>query len=318
MRHKDPMENWLSVEDRLRMGEEAWQEYVEEINRRNEKMRKGKIGGIAIGVGIVLLIVMIILCSVRVPAGYVAVQYDLNGGVRDEVLSQGWHLISPIVHTTKYTVGIEQSYLTKDERGDSEENERFIASSAEGKAISIDLTFTYQYKPENVTDVFIKFKGQSGKEVRDSFIKPNIISWTKEVVAKYNVADILGAEKANVNIALTDYISKKFEPYGITISNVSLINVGVDKKTREVINNKIAAQQNAETQRIENQTKVDKAKADAEAKLIEAEAEAKANELLKKSLSDEVLRQMYIDKWDGTLPKVQSGSNMMLDVGGVE
>ena len=48
------------------------------------------------------------------------------------------------------------------------------------------------------------------------------------------------------------------------------------------------------------------------------EAEAKANELLKKSLSDEVLRQMYIDKWDGTLPKVQSGSNMMLDVGGVE
>lgn len=318
MRHKDPMENWLSVEDRLRMGEEAWQEYVEEINRRNEKMRKGKIGGIAIGVGIVLIIVMIILCSVRVPAGYVAVQYDLNGGVRDEVLSQGWHLISPTVHTTKYTVGIEQSYLTKDERGDSEENERFIASSAEGKAISIDLTFTYQYKPENVTDVFIKFKGQSGKEVRDSFIKPNIISWTKEVVAKYNVADILGAEKANVNIALTDYISKKFEPYGITISNVSLINVGVDKKTREVINNKIAAQQNAETQRIENQTKVDKAKADAEAKLIEAEAEAKANELLKKSLSDEVLRQMYIDKWDGTLPKVQSGSNMMLDVGGVE
>lgn len=318
MRHKDPMENWLSVEDRLRMGEEAWQEYVEEINRRNEKMRKGKIGGIAIGVGIVLIIVMIILCSVRVPAGYVAVQYDLNGGVRDEVLSQGWHLISPTVHTTKYTVGIEQSYLTKDERGDSEENERFIASSAEGKAISIDLTFTYQYKPENVTDVFIKFKGKSGKEVRDSFIKPNIISWTKEVVAKYNVADILGAEKANVNIALTDYISKKFEPYGITISNVSLINVGVDKKTREVINNKIAAQQNAETQRIENQTKVDKAKADAEAKLIEAEAEAKANELLKKSLSDEVLRQMYIDKWDGTLPKVQSGSNMMLDVGGVE
>lgn len=318
MRHKDPMENWLSVEDRLRMGEEAWQEYVEEINRRNEKMRKGKIGGIAIGVGIVLLIVMVILCSVRVPAGYVAVQYDLNGGVRDEVLSQGWHLISPTVHTTKYTVGIEQSYLTKDERGDSDENERFIASSAEGKAISIDLTFTYQYKPENVKDVFVRFKGQSGKEVRDSFIKPNIISWTKEIVAKYNVADILGAEKANVNIALTDYIAKKFEPYGITISNVSLINVGVDKKTREVINNKIAAQQNAETQRIENQTKVDKAKADAEAKLIEAEAEAKANELKKKQLTKELLYEMYLDKWDGTLPKVQSDNGMMLDISSIE
>ena len=247
-----------------------------------------------------------------------AVQYDLNGGVRDQVLTQGWHLISPTVHTTKYTVGIEQSYLTKSKKGDSEDNERFTASSKEGKAIAIDLTFTYQYKPEDVKDVFVRFKGQSGKEVRDSFIKPNIISWTKEVVARYEVADILGAEKANVNAAITEYVAKKFAPYGITISNVSLINVGVDKKTREVINNKIAAQQNAETQKIENQTKVEKAEADAKAKLIEAEAEAKANELKKKQLTKELLYEMYLEKWNGELPNVQSGDSMILDLGGLE
>lgn len=275
-------------------------------------MRKGFTGGIVVAIIIILVVVLGALCTTRVPAGYVAVQYDVNGGVKDQVLSQGWHLISPTVKTTKYTVGIEQSYLTSDDRGDSDTDESFTASSAEGKAIDIDLTFTYQYKPENVTDVFNRFKGQSGKEVRDSFIKPNIISWTKEVVAKYNVADILGAEKANVNLALTDYISKKFEPYGITVSNVSLINVGVDKKTKEVINNKIAAQQNAETQKIENQTKVDKAKADAEALLIEAEAEAKANEIKKKSLSKEIIQGMYIEKWDGKLPNVSSDSNSLL------
>ena len=279
-------------------------------------MRRGIIGGITVGVIIALAIVFAILCSVRVPAGYVAVQYDLNGGVRDEVLTQGWHFISPTVHTTKYTVGIEQSYLTSDDRGDSEKDESFVASSAEGKALGIDLTFTYQYQPENVAEVFVRFKGQSGKEVRDSFIKPNIISWSKEVIAKYNVADIIGAEKANVNIALTDYIQKKFLPYGITVSNVSLINVEVDEKTREVINNKIAAQQDAETQKIKNQTKVDKAKADAEAKLISAEAEAKANELKKKQLTKELLTEMYIDKWDGKLPNVQSGDSMILDLGG--
>lgn len=64
------------------------------------------------------------------------------------------------------------------------------------------MTFTYQYKPESVTTVYSQFKGQSGQEVRDSFIKPNIISWTKEVLAKYKVSDILGSERANVNIAL--------------------------------------------------------------------------------------------------------------------
>ena len=259
-------------------------------------MRKGVTGAVVAGVAIIVAIILLIMCSVRVPAGYVAVQYSLNGGVKDKVLTQGWHFIPPTVHATKYTVGIEQSYLTKDDRGDSEEDESYSASSAEGKALDIELTYTYQYQPENVTAVFTRFKGQSGKEVKESFIKPNIISWSKEVIARYNVADILGAEKANVNKDITEYVAKKFEPYGITISNVSLINIGVDKKTKEVINDKIAAQQKAETQKIENQTKVDKAKADAEARLIEAKAEAEANELLQKSLSDKVLKQQYLEK----------------------
>lgn len=281
-------------------------------------MRKGITGAVVAGGAIILAIILLIMCSVRVPAGYVAVQYSLNGGVKDKVLTQGWHMIPPTVHATKYTVGIEQSYLTKDDRGDSEDDESYSASSAEGKALDIELTYTYQYQPENVTAVFTRFKGQSGKEVKESFIKPNIISWSKEVIARYNVADILGAEKANVNKDITEYVAKKFEPYGITISNVSLINVGVDKKTKEVINDKIAAQQKAETQKIENQTKVDKAKADAEARLIEAKAEAEANELLQKSLSDKVLKQQYLEKWDGVLPKISSDNSMIYDIGDVE
>lgn len=292
--------------------------YPDWYDERDIEKARGIRGAVIAGIGIVVAIVLLIMCSVRVPAGYVAVQYSLNGGVKDKVLTQGWHFIPPTIRATKYTVGIEQSYLTKGEKGDSEGDDSFSASSAEGKALDVELTFTYQYKPEDVTDVFVRFKGQSGKEVKDSFIKPNIISWSKEVIARYNVADILGAEKANVNAAITDYVAKKFAPYGITVSNVSLINVGVDKKTKEVINNKIAAQQKAETQKIENQTKVEKAEADAKAKIIEAEAEAKANELVSKSLTDKIIKQQYIEKWNGKLPKVSSGSDMIYDVGSIE
>ena len=99
---------------------------------------------------------------------------------------------------------------------------------------------------------------------------------------------------------------------------MSLINVGVDKKTREVINDKIAAQQKAETQKIENQTKVEKAEADAKAKLIEAEAEAEANKLIQKSLTDGVLKQQYIEKWNGELPKVSSDSSIMYNLNDME
>lgn len=281
-----------------------------------KKKNKGMIGSVVLAILIVVGLIGTFMCTTRVPAGYVAVQYSMNGGVKDKVLTQGWHVVPPTTKTTLYTVGIEQSYLTSDEKGDSKSNESFVGSSSEGKAMTMDLTFTYQYNPEDVTAVFTRFKGQSGTEVRDSFIKPNIISWTKEVVSKYKVSDVLGAKREDINIALTEYLAAKFAPYGITISNVSLINVDVDDETREAISAKITAQQNAETQAINNQTAIDKAEAEAkvkkteaqaqaDAKLIKAEAEAEANRKISESLTDAVLQKKKIEQWNGSLPMVQ-------------
>ena len=262
---------------------------------------KKTIGGVVAAVIILVAVILLSMSTVRVPAGYCAVLYNMRGGIEGNVLSQGWHLKSPTVKTTLYSVSLEQSYLTKGSNGDSKNDDSFSASSSEGKAIQIDLTYTYQYSADKVADLFTRFRGRSGKEVRDSFIKPNIISWTKEVVANYKVSDILGSERANVNTALTKYLNKKFEQYGIAISNVSLINITVDKKTQEAINAKITAQQKAETQAINNKTAIEKAKADAEvqkteaqakadAQLIESKAEAEANKKLSSSITDELIR----------------------------
>lgn len=273
----------------------------------------GKIGAIVIAVVLVVGLVIVFNCVTTVPAGYVAVQYNMNGGIMDEVLTQGWHLTSPTIKTSLYSVSLNQSYLTAGKQGDSTDDESFSASTSEGKAIQIDLTFTYQYDSDDVVGVFTRFKGQDGTDIRDSFIKPNIVSWSKEVIARYKVADILGASRASVNVAMTEYLAEKFAPYGITISNVSLINIEVDEETMKAINAKITAQQNAETQAINNQTAIEKANAEAEvlttqaqaeadALLISAQAQAEANGLLSKSITDEVLTSAWIERWNGELP----------------
>lgn len=59
----------------------------------------------------------------------------------------------------------------------------------------------------------------------------------------------------------------------------------------------------------DNQTKIAQAEAEAKAKIVSAEAEAKSNELLEKSLSELILREMYIEKWDGKLPNVVAGED---------
>lgn len=301
---------------------------------------KGFLGAIILGIVLLFGGCGAVICTEKIPAGYVGVVYSMNGGISGETLSQGFHIVSPTKKVTKYSVGLEQSYLTASSQGDSKDDESFTASSSEGKAIKVELTYSYQYDVASVTDVFTRFKGRSGTEVRDTFIKPNIISSTKEVVARYPVADIIGSRRSEVNVALTDYLSEKFKPYGIIISNVSLIDVAVDADTQNAINQKIQAQQNAETQKINNQINIDKAKAEAEAKitaqkaeadvkliqaeadanaiLIKAKAEADANEKIRQSLSKEILTQQYINKWDGRVSIISSDSSSpIVDVRGL-
>lgn len=289
-------------------------------------MRKS-LGGIATAVIIALVVIVLFVCTVRIPAGYVGVVYNMNGGISNKTLTQGFHIISPTQNVTTYSIGIEQSYLTASKDGDSNDDESFEVPSNDGKGLTVDMTFTYRYDVDRVADTFTRFKGQSGKDVKNSFIKPNIMSWTKEVTAKYSVIDLLGDKRATLNSELTDYLKQKFEPYGIVIESVSLINIDPDEETRSAVQKKVNAQQDLELAKIEQQTanvnaekekevaitkanqEKETAQINAEAKLIEAQAQADANRLISQSLTPELIRQQMYDKWDGKLPTVQAGND---------
>lgn len=285
------------------------------------------VGAVISAIVIIFCIVIALFCTVRIPAGYVGVIYNMNGGVAEDTLSQGFHLTKPTQKVTTYSIGIEQSYLTSDNRGDSKENESFEVPSNDGKGLTVDMTFTYRFDPDKVSETFTRFKGQSGKEVKETFIKPNIMSWTKEITAKYSVIDLLGDKRASLNAELTDYLKEKFEPYGIIIESVSLINIDPDEETRAAVQKKVNAQQDLELAKIEQQTanvnaekekevaitkanqEKETAQIQAEAKLIEAQAQADANRLISQSLTPELIEQQKYEKWNGQLPTVQAGGN---------
>lgn len=313
---------------------------------------KGKIGAIALGVVIVLGLIMALICTEKIPAGYVGVVYSMNGGVAEETLGQGWHLVSPTKKITDYSIGIEQSYLTATDDGDSPNDDSFSAPSKDGKGLQMELTFTYRFDPSCVPSTFTRFKGRSGKELLTTFIKPNIISWTKEVTAKYPVTDILGEKRAELNMVLSQYLAEKFKPYGIIIESASLINIEVDDETRASITKKVTAQQALELAQIEKETaevqaekdkqvalinaekeketasieaekvKINaeaeankikiKANADAEAIKIKAEAEAQANQEIAASLTTELLEKTKLDKWNGSVPQVEGSATPII------
>lgn len=283
--------------------------------------KKGFIGGIATAIIIITVIILGLMCTERIPTGYVGVVYSMNGGVSENVLSQGWHIVSPTKKITTYSIGIEQSYLTSEDKGDSEKDESFNIPTSDGKTVKVNLEFSYRFDSERIAKTFTQFKGKSGEEVKNSFIKPKIIAWTQEVSATYPVTDIFGDKRTKINSALDSYLKNKFEPYGIIIDTVNFTDISVDDATAEAIQKKVTAQQELELANIEKekskviaeQKKIE-AEGEAEAKKISAEAEAKANKEIAKSLTPELIEKIKYEKWNGEVPQVQGSSTPIISL----
>lgn len=307
--------------------------------------RKGLIGGFGLAVLIIGGLFVGISCTEKIPAGYVGVVYNsLNGGVDGEVITQGWHLVSPTKKVTTYSIGIEQSYLTSEDKGDSPVDESFSTPTSDGKSLTVDLEFSYKFDQDKIADTFIKFKGQSGNTVKDTFIKPKMRAWTQEVTAKYPVTDVFGDKRQELNEALDVYLKQKFEPYGIIIDTVNFTNISTDSETAEAIQKKVTAQQELELANIEAKTakvQADKdkevaliaaeqekeksaivaeqkkiqAEGEAQATKIKADAEAEANAKIAKSLTPELIEKQKIEKWNGSVPTVQGSSTPIINMG---
>ena len=310
-------------------------------------MKRGRLGGIGLAFVIVAGLICGAKCTTRVPAGYVAIEYKMNGGISKDVLTQGWNIVSPTVKTSLYSVGIEQSYLTSEDKGDSPKDESFKTPTADGKQLVVDLEFSYRFDQDTVSDVFTRFKGQSGESVKNTFIKPKMKAWTQEVTAKYPVTDVFGDKRQELNEALDTYLKTKFEPYGIIIDTVNFTSISTDKETRAAIQKKVNAQQELELANIEAKTakvQADKdkqialiaaeqekekaaieaeqakitAQGKAEAIKIKAAAEAEANKEIANSLTSELIEKQKIDKWNGEVPKIQGGdASTIVDTRGV-
>lgn len=285
------------------------------------RVRKGLVGAIFVGIVIIIALISCFKCMKKVPAGYVGVVYNMNGGVDGEVLSQGWHLVAPTKKVTTYSIGIEQSYLTSDNRGDSEEDESFNIPTSDGKTVKVDLEFSYRFDEDRVADTFVMFKGRSGEAIKDTFIKPKVVAWTQEVSANYPVTDIFGDQRTAINAELDEYLKDKFYPYGIIIDTVNFTNISVDDETAAAIQKKVTAQQElelanieAETAKIQAEKDKEVARINAEAQLIAAEAEAESNKKIAASLTPELIEQRKYEKWNGQLPTVQGNGATIIDM----
>lgn len=285
-------------------------------------------------VGLILLgvIVLFVTTLTKIPAGYVGVVYSPNGGVKEKTLSQGWHMVNPLYKVTKYTIATEQAYLSKDSREGSYDDDSFYVPTSDGKLVNIDVEYSYRFNPEMVTEVFTRFRGRSGEEIQKNFMRGKIKTWVSEVTSEFNVLDIYGSKRTELNNLVYKHVEKNFQPYGIIIESINITRIGLDEATEKAIQARVNAQQELERQKIEKEKAIIeaekkaieeegrkkvmliKASAEAEKILLEANAQAEANEKISKSLTKELVEYEKIKRWNGKLPQISGSAVPFLNI----
>lgn len=178
------------------------------------------------------------------------------------------------------------------------------AYSSDAQTMDIQMILQYQIMSDRVIDIA---KQYGSLDLLQNRIESIAIEKAKATLSSHKAMDII-ANRASMSPAVEEAIKEAIgTEYYVNVTTVVLTNIDFSDAFESAVEEKMIAEQKQLKAEYENKTKIAQAEAEAQAKLVEAEAEAQANELLEQSLSDVILQQMYIDKWDGKLPTVVSG-----------
>lgn len=193
-----------------------------------------------------------------------------------------------------------------DGTGTSTVNQAIYAESSESIGFSVGMNCSAQIDTEDDAVKFLySYNNKPLAEVMDTEIRARVESVFVEECAKRSLNDIL-REKEAIMEAVREDVMGYFENKGITITVLGMKD-GLeydDPAIQKSINEKFSSEQRLTTQENENKRIVS-----------EAEAIAEANKIISESITENILRKEYIDKWDGAMPKYTGDSaNIMMNM----
>lgn len=184
----------------------------------------------------------------------------------------------------------------------------FTINSKEGSEFTLDPQILINVESGKSPFIFKKYR----KDM-DELLNTVIYKYVKDAcriqLNKYNT-DYIVSHREEVEKAIETYLRNELKkehfelgPLTTGLKYPESIVASVNAKTKAI----------QDAQRAENELAV--IEAEAKKKVVAAEAEARAYELKTRSLNELIIKQMWIDKWDGHLPTTSLGNNTPVIIG---
>ena len=163
--------------------------------------------------------------------------------------------------------------------------------SSDAQTMDIEMTVQYQIDADKVLEITQNY---GSLELLQQKIESVVVEQTKAVLSGYKAMDII-ANRASMSPLVETAIRKAIgDKYFVSINTVVLTDIEFTDVFEKAVEDKMVA--------------------NAQAKLLTAKAEKEANELLQKSLTPEILKEEWIQKWNGKLPATLAGDDTTIAV----
>jgi regulator of protease activity HflC (stomatin/prohibitin superfamily) len=237
-----------------------------------------------------------IACLTSVPTGHTGVVSNF-GKVANTTLDSGIHFKAPWTKVVKMDNRTQKASL------------EMACFSSDIQEVNVKYTVNYRIEKVNASLIYKNI----GAKYYDTVITPCIQESLKTIVAKYTAEDLINS-RAELSDNIETTLRDKLIAYNIELVDTSIEDMDFTDAFTKAVEDKQVAQQNKLKAQTQAEQKIIEAEAEAKAKLIRAEAEAKANDTISNSLTDDVLYQQWLAKWDGKLPTV-AGSDANVIIG---
>lgn len=162
-------------------------------------------------------------------------------------------------------------------------------SSKDMQTIKISSSLVYSLDSQKVGDIYRRY----GNNIESTIIKPTVAEVINATIAQYPIEEF---------VSKRDEISKKI----MGTIQTRLSDIGIDIKSFLITNHDFSDDYN---KAIEQKKIAEQAAITAEYNKQKAQLDSEANKYRNEGLSKYVLMEKFLDKWDGHMPKVLTGSD---------
>ena len=153
-----------------------------------------------------------------------------------------------------------------------------------------------------------------GPLYKQRVVDPAIQEAFKFATAQFNAEELITKRETVKNLA-RDFLGERLGNFNVVVEELNIVSFEFSRAFNDAIEAKqVAAQRVLEAQnvreraRVEAETRVIAADGEAQAVLVRAKAASEAQQIQRSTLSDLYVQFLAVDKWDGKLPSVTGGS----------